>query len=69
VLLSRPDQDGRFTARPLPEGRLFAAALEYVDETQWRDPDFLETLVPLATPFTLGEGESKTIDLKMSERR
>jgi hypothetical protein len=60
----RPDQQGRFKISSLPPGRYLAVALEYLEEGQSEDPIFLEALRPLATSFTLGEGERKTLDLR-----
>jgi len=35
---------------------------------EWQDPDFLQQLRSQATPVSLNEGESKTIDLKLKKR-
>jgi hypothetical protein len=64
---ARPDQQGRFRIANLPRGRYLAVALEYLEEGQSEDPDYLEALRPLATRFTLGEGETKTLDLKVTK--
>jgi hypothetical protein len=64
---ARPDQQGRFRIANLPPGRYLAVALEYLEEGQSEDPDYLEALRPLATRFTLGEGETKTLDLKVTK--
>jgi hypothetical protein len=63
--LVRPDQDGRFKVRSLRPGDYFIAAVEYVEQGQWLDPEYLETLRGRATRFTISEGESRTIDLKL----
>jgi hypothetical protein len=44
-----------------------AVALEYVEAGQEQDPDYLESLRPLATPFTLSWGDAKTLDLKLTK--
>jgi len=64
---ARPDQQGRFRTANLPPGRYLAVALEYLEEGQSEDPDYLEALRPLATRFTLGEGETKTLDLTVTK--
>jgi hypothetical protein len=64
---ARPDQQGRFRTANLPPGRYLAVALEYLEEGQSEDPDYLEALRPLATRFTLGEGETKTLELKVTK--
>jgi hypothetical protein len=61
----RPDQHGRFVVRGLPPGEYLAAALEYLEEGQGNDPEFLEGLRSNATALVLGEGEHKALDLKL----
>ncbi len=63
--MGRPDQDGRFKVEALPPGNYDAVALDYVDPSDARDPDFLDKLRDKATTFTLGEGEAKVLDLKV----
>lgn len=63
---SRPDQDGRFQFRNLPPGTYFAVAVEYVEQGAWGDPDLLNRLKEKASTFSLDEGETKTLDLKIS---
>ena len=62
---ARPDQQGRFKIANLPPGRYLAVAVEYLDEDQWGDPDYLQALRPQATMFTLSAGEARTLDLKV----
>ena len=61
----RPDQEGRFKIRALPAGRYYAVALENVDPGDSGDPDFLERLHTKATMFSLNDGETKTLDLRL----
>jgi hypothetical protein len=61
----RPDQDGRFKLRTLRPGNYYVAAVEAVENGQWMDPEYLETLRARATRISLGEGETKSIDLKL----
>jgi protocatechuate 3,4-dioxygenase beta subunit len=65
VAAVRPDQTGRFTVRALPPGDYLVVALDYLEEGDSNDPDFLEKLRSRATKITLGEGEAKTIELKL----
>ncbi len=65
---ARPDQEGRFQARTLPPGEFLAVALDFVEQGEWQDPELLQRLVPLATPFELEEGETKTLELPLSAR-
>jgi hypothetical protein len=52
-----------FTLAGLPAGRYFAVAVARLDLDQWADPDGLHLLRPHATPFTLTDGEAKTLAL------
>jgi hypothetical protein len=62
----RPDQDGRYHVRNLPAGSYFAVAVDYLPQGEWFDPELLDRLKLKADRFSLGEGESKTLDLKVS---
>ena len=61
----RPDLNGKFEVKPLPPGSYYAAAVEYLPSGEWNDPDVLERLKANAKKFTLDEGESKTLELKI----
>lgn len=63
---ARPDQQGRFTIRGLPPGRYLAIAVGYLEPGEERDPDLLEAWRQGATPFTLLEGETHALDLRLS---
>ena len=63
---ARPDQQGRFTIRGLPPGRYVAIAVGYLEPGEERDPDMLEAWRQGGTPFTLSEGETHALDLKLS---
>jgi hypothetical protein len=63
---ARPDQDGRFKVSSLPPGGYYAIAVEYVPAGEWNDPDWLDRARTKATHFTLDEGGSKSLELKMS---
>jgi hypothetical protein len=63
--IGRPDQDGRFKIRPLPAGSYYVVAVDYVEQGQWLDPEYLERLRPSATRVTIGDAEAKSIDLKV----
>lgn len=64
---ARPDQDGRFKVNNLPPGGYYAAAVEYVANGEWNDPDWLERARTSATHFTLDDGASTTLTLKLSQ--
>jgi hypothetical protein len=62
---SRPDQAGRFQLKQLPPGSYYAIAVDYLPQGEWGDPEVLDRLKDKATRFTLEEGETKTLDLRM----
>jgi hypothetical protein len=68
VVLARPTPQGRFEVRGLPPEDYLAVALPNVDGAEYRDPEFLQQLRRLAISFTLGEGESRTLDLTLKKR-
>jgi hypothetical protein len=63
---ARPDQQGRFTIKGLPPGRYLAIAVGYLEPGEERDPDLLEAWRRHGTPFTLTEGKTHVLDLKLS---
>ena len=62
---ARPDQQGRYQIDGLPPGDYFAVALDYVEEGQWFDPAYLDTLRQYVQPVTLGEAETTSISPKV----
>jgi hypothetical protein len=57
--------EGRFETRGLPphdDYRL--AAVPPLEDGQWSDPEFLRSLLDVATRLSLGEGETKVQDLR-----
>ena len=69
VRATRPDQNGEFAIKGLPPGNYLAVALGYVQEGQWNDPEFLETLRPRAERLTLAEAETKRIALTVPTQK
>jgi len=67
VAVGRPNQDGRFSVKDLPPADYLAVALDYVQQGEWFDPSFLDRIKGQATAFRLGEGETKVVELKISE--
>ena len=66
VRAARPDQEGRFSIQGLPPARYLAVALDFLEAGEETDPEALERLQRLGTRLTLGDAESKTVDLKVS---
>jgi hypothetical protein len=62
----RPDQDGRFKISGLPEGEYYIIAVDRLEPGQSSDPDFLESVRVRATSLSLREGETRTVDLKLT---
>jgi protocatechuate 3,4-dioxygenase beta subunit len=62
---ARPDQQGQFKITDLPAGAYLAVAVDYVAEGEWRDPEWLGKASKNATKFTLDEGGTKRLDLKL----
>ena len=60
---------GHWRMRALPPGEYLAIALEYIEDTAWSDPDYLESLRQFATKVTLAEGASQTVSLKLATAR
>jgi hypothetical protein len=65
---AQPDQRGQFEVKGLPPGNYLALAVQYLEEGQDRDPEFLQEMRPSATSFALGEGERKALSLKIVRR-
>jgi hypothetical protein len=65
IATGRPNQQGQFQVKNLPAGSYYAIALEYIPQGEWNDPEVLERLKTKASTFTVGEGEVKTLDLKL----
>ncbi len=65
VYAVRPDQSGAFTIKGLPAGDYLAIALDYLEPGEEGDPEVLERLRPVATSVTIGDGEAKTLNLKI----
>jgi hypothetical protein len=60
------DRDGRFTVRALPPGRYLAVALDEIEQGLEWDANSLEQLRRFGARLTLAEGESATMNLKVT---
>jgi hypothetical protein len=65
LAIGRPNQDGRFKVSGLPPEDYLVIAGPALQGSEWQDPDYLESLRPLAQAITLAEGEARTLDLKL----
>jgi protocatechuate 3,4-dioxygenase beta subunit len=65
VVLLRPNQQSAFVTKGLPPGQYYAIPVGALTGGEWQDPEYLRALLTSgeATPFSLSEGESKTVPL------
>ena len=65
IQLATASHDGSFSVTGLPPEDYFAIAIPATQVTPWQDPDFLRSLEHSATRFLLGDGEAKTLTLRL----
>jgi len=65
----RPDQDGRFKLTSLVPGEYYVIALDYMDPSEWTEPEFLERIRTKATRLSIGEGVKRNRWTSRSRRR
>jgi uncharacterized protein (DUF2141 family) len=65
VQMTRPATDGAFSAKGLPPGEYFVAALTDLEPGEWNDPALLEQLVGSAVKVTLSDGQVTTQDFRI----
>jgi hypothetical protein len=69
VRSTRVDKNGLFRVRSLPAGqRYLAIAVDYLEQGEFQDAEFLQNMKARATEVTLGEADNKNIELTMVER-
>jgi PAS domain S-box-containing protein len=66
LVSARPATDGRFIVRDLPPGEYLIAALTDLDPDTWQTAVFLDQVVPAAIKIAIGEGETKTQNLRIA---
>jgi hypothetical protein len=62
----RPDQQGSFNVRGLPPGEYLAAAVESLEQGREWDPEFQGRVRDVGRRVTLTEGQSLSLDLKLT---
>jgi carboxypeptidase family protein len=67
VVGTRPDNDGHYKIGTLPPGSYYAIAVDYIPQGEWGDPELLDRLRTKAQRVDVNEGESRTLDLKISD--
>lgn len=65
VSVARPALDDLYHARLLP-GDYYAVAMNDVEPNAWTDPDFLAQARERATKFSIADGETRTLDLRLT---
>ncbi|MGE3276536.1 MAG: carboxypeptidase regulatory-like domain-containing protein [Vicinamibacterales bacterium] len=67
---ARPDQNGRFVIRGLPPSTDYriVAVDDTVDLRETRSPEYLESVLDIALPLSLAEGETKVQHLRIAKR-
>jgi len=69
VRSTRIDKTGLFRVRGLPSGQSYlVVAVDYLEQGEFQDPEFLMRMKARATSVTLGEGETKNLELALVER-
>ncbi len=64
----RPDTEGRYNAGSLPPGEDYLIiAVQNLEPGQGGDPEFLTRAREEAKPFSLAEGETKAVDIRLSK--
>jgi protocatechuate 3,4-dioxygenase beta subunit len=66
VRAARPDTNGRFEVRGLRPGRYVATAIESMEQNRQYSPEFQKELRRDAREFTVREGETVSLDLRLT---
>jgi hypothetical protein len=66
---ARANARGEFGLSSVPPGDYYVIAVPEEQAADWRDPKVLEALARQATEVSIGEGEHKTLDLRIKEVR
>jgi hypothetical protein len=67
IVTTRTDQSGSYRIGAIPAGEYLVIAVDDVEQGEWLDPAFLEQIRTKANRVTIGEGETRTEDLKVQE--
>ena len=64
----RPDTNGKYNVKGMPPGEDYLLiAVQNLESGQGSDPEFLARAKDEAKPFSLNEGETKAVDIKLSK--
>jgi hypothetical protein len=64
IATARTGASGAYRIRGLPSGTYLLAAVDDVEQGEWFDPAFLDTIKDRTTSVTLADGETKALDLR-----
>jgi protocatechuate 3,4-dioxygenase beta subunit len=69
IKAARPDQDGKYQIPALPANTDYLlVAVQGLEDGQAGDPEFLATIKELGAKLSLGDGETKAVDVKLTAR-
>ena len=68
IMTARPDQTGTYQIRGLPPGDYYVTAVDPAEQGEWFEPAFLDQHRAGAARITLGDGDVKKQDFKISLR-
>ena len=66
IQVGRPDANGQFRIRGLPPGEYLVVAVDDVESGEWFDPAFLGAQRRNAVSVDLGDGDAKTLQLRLA---
>ena len=68
IMTARPDQNGKYLIRGLPPGEYYVTAIDPAEPGEWFEPAFLDQQRANAARLTLGEGDVKSQDFRLTLR-
>ena len=68
IQAARPDQNARYQIHGLPPGEYLLSAVEVVEQGEWYDPRFLQSLRSGALRLSLDDGETRELNLALSSQ-
>ncbi len=66
IMTARPDQTGKYRIRGLPPGQYYVVTVDPTEQGEWFEPAYLDEHRAGAARLTLGDGDIKTQDFKVS---
>jgi len=64
IATARTGAAGEYRIRGLPAGDYYLLGVDNVEQGEWFDPAYLDSVKDRATRVTIAEGEKKTQDLR-----